>query len=232
VESERAAALLRGLERIETQCWLEGDAKPFLALLANDATIVAARGAVASPHDVHFSGAAFGALMANQCAQPVRAAFDTQDPSLKFESQRVRPTAQGIVVEQVRVFRGMSALERIQERFVFDVDAGALSIRSIWYYPLSTSEFVGDSFDTERLPELDAKAEQTAEPIDRAYALFFALRYVEASELFCSLATAPSADAGAWVACANSSLFAAQPDRARMAFRNAYRLDPLIAEQP
>lgn len=230
VSDEHKALVLQALERIETRCWLDADADPLLELLAPDAPIVAARGASAGPHDVRFSKAAFTALMRNQCAQPVRAAFDMQEPELKLDSQQVHAIAQGVEVHQVRVFRGFSTTERVAERFVFHVDeAKTLQIRSLWYYPLSTHAPVGDSFDSARLPDLDAKAEQTTEPLARAYALFSALRYAEASDLHCDLAAAPGADAASWLACANSSLFAAQPERAQQAFTAARRLDPLIS---
>lgn len=226
------AQVVAALERIETRCWLEGDAEPHLALFASGAKIVAARGATAGPYDVAFSLPAFQALLRNQCAQPVRGAFDVGDPELKFESQRVHTSAEGVVVEQVRVFRGFSTGERVHERFVFSLRDEGLEIRSMWYYPLVADTFADVSFGIAQLPELDAKAEHSALPSDRAYALFAALRYVEASELYCQLANAPDADAESWRICGHSLLFAAKPERARAAFQAARALDPLIVLKP
>lgn len=229
---DATARVLQTLQQIETRCWIEGDAQPYLELVAPDAALVAARGAGPGPYDVHFSKAAFEALLRNQCAQPVRGPFVVASPSLKVESLQAHTTAEGVVVELVRAFQGFSTLERVQERFVFDARGGALRIRSLWYYPLSAKALGDPRFDVSRLAELDAKAEQTVKPMDRAHALLSALRYAEASELFCHLARAPNADAESWLDCAHSSLLAAQPERAREAFSTASRLDPLLVVKP
>lgn len=230
--SDEHTQLAKELERIETRCWLEGDAEPYLELLAPDAKLVAARGATAGPYDVSFSLTAFQALQRNQCAQPVQAAFDVGDPALTFELQRVHKTPEGIVLDQVRAYRGFSTSERVHERFVFTLGKKGVEIRSLWYYPVSADSLAGLEFDTAQLPALDAKVEQSAAPIDRAYALFSALRYIEASDLYCQLANAPDADAESWRICGQSSLFAAQPERARAAFQAARALDPLIVLKP
>lgn len=231
-DRRREAQAVRELERIETRCWLEGDAEPYLELLAADAKLVAARGATAGPYDVSFSLPAFQALLRNQCAQPVRAAFEVGDPALTFELQRVHKAPEGIVLDQVRAYRGFSTSERVHERFVFTLGKKGVEIRSLWYYPLSADSLAGLGFETAQLPELDAQVERSAAPIDRAYALFSALRYIEASDLYCRLANAPDADAESWRICAHSALFAAQPERARAAFQAARALDPLIVLKP
>jgi hypothetical protein len=227
--SERGARLLALLHAAQTAAWLEGDAAEYLALFAPDESVVAARGPEAGAYDVHFSPAAYAALLRNQSRQPVRGPFQVQTPVLEHESSEVHSLAGREVVSVVRHFDGFSSKERVEERFEFVQRAGQWRVVSLWYYPLSSIELTETSYDRAKLPELDSKAERKDQPAeDRAYSLFAALRYAEAADAYCELAKAPKAAAEDWLSCGYGALFAGDPARAEAAFQSAERIDPLL----
>jgi hypothetical protein len=217
------------LATAETEGWLNGNLKAYMALFAQNAEVIAARSPQAGPHEVHFTISAYRTLMHYQFAQPVRAAFTIETPLLELEEQREEGIEQTLRVTQVRKFRGLSALEYVHETFVFEPRDGKWLATQLRYFPLSARMFGDDLYDIAKLPELDAEADKAGLTLrERAYALSATLRYADASALFRQMSAEPGASAADWVSYGYSALFAADPVAAEHAFSQARQLDPLV----